>query len=149
MATASARRGPSAGISLAAGAGQGERRGGVLGQPGGQPLAVRGDFGAGVAGTDHHEGAARCSLGGVGGHRGQFELADDVVAQVGGFGGAAEPVRVVGDARDGQQLVHAARGQDEPVVAELADGALRACPAHHLLPGIDVVDRAEHEPGRA
>ena len=32
---------------------------------------------------------------------------------------ASEPVRVVNDTRDRQQLVHAARGQDEPVVADL------------------------------
>ncbi len=59
---------------------------------------------------------------------------------------ASEPVRVVGDTRDRQQLVHAARGQDEPVVADLVGYALRARPAHHFLLGIDMVHRAEHEP---
>ena len=81
---------------------------------------MRGDLGAGVARADHHEGAPRPALLGVGGHRGQLQLADDVVAQVTGLGYGAEPVRVVGDTRDRQQLVYAARGQDQPVVANLA-----------------------------
>jgi hypothetical protein len=74
------------------------------GQPGGQPLAVRGDLGTGIARADDHEGAARRSLGGVGGQGGQLELADDVVAQVNGFADGPEPVRVVGDTRDGPLL---------------------------------------------
>jgi hypothetical protein len=68
----------------------------------------------------HHERAARGPLGRVGGDGRQLELADDLVAEVGGFADGAEPVRVVGDTRDRQQLVHAAGGQDEAVVADLA-----------------------------
>jgi len=67
------------------------------------------------------------------------------VAEVHGLGDGPEPVRVVGEARDGQQRVHAAHGQDEPVVADLPAGALWARPAHDLLPVIDMVSFAEHE----
>ena len=82
----------------------------------------------------------------VGGHRGQLELAGDVVAQVHGLGDGAEPVRVVGDTRDRQQLVHAARGQDEPVVADLAGRPSGPAQLTIFCCEIDVVHRAEHEP---
>ena len=118
----------------------------LLSQPGREQLTLGGDLGTGVAGADHDEGAARLAFGRVGGHRGQLELADDVVPQVDRLGDAAEPVCVVGHAGDGQQLVHAARGQDDPVIAGLARGAFRPGPGHDLLPGIDASHRAEHEP---
>ena len=77
------------------------------------------DLGTGVTGANNDEGAAGPAFRLVSGSGRQFELTDDVVAQVYGLGDAAEPVRVVGHARDGQQLVHAASGQDEPVKAGL------------------------------
>ena len=46
-----------------------------------------------------------------------------ILAVAAGLGDGAEPVRVVGYARNGQQLVHAARGQDEPVIARLTGSA--------------------------
>ena len=116
------------------------------GQPGGQQLALRGDLGTGVARADDDERGAGLALLRIGGHGAQLELADGVVVQVHRLGDAAEPVRVVGEAGDGQQLVHAARGQDEPVVAELPAGALAARPVHHLLLRVDMVHRAQHEP---
>jgi hypothetical protein len=117
----------------------------LLGYPGSHQLTLRGDLGAGIARADHHECAPRPALLGIGRHRGQLQLTDDVVAQVAGLGYGAEPVRVVGDARDRQQLVYAARGQDQPVVTDLAGRALRTLPAHDLLPRIHVVHPAEHE----
>ena len=74
------------------------------GQPGGQQLDLRGDLGAGVTRADHHEGAPRRPLVGIGGHLGQLERAGDVVAQVDRFGDAAEPVRVRGSVGIGSSL---------------------------------------------
>ena len=118
----------------------------LLSQPGREQLALGRDLGAGVAGADDDEGAARLAFGRVGGHRGQLELADNVVPQVDRLGDAAEPVPVIRHTRNGQQLVHAARGQDEPVIAGLARGAFRPGPGHDLLPRIDISHRAEQEP---
>ena len=89
------------------------------GQPGREQLPLGRDLGTGVTGANNYEGAARSAFHLVSGSGRQLELTDDVVAQVNGLGDAAEPVRVVGHARDGQQLVHAASGQDEPVKAGL------------------------------
>ena len=86
----------------------------------GEQRAVRGHLRAGVPGTDHDEGAARPPFLGIVARGGQRDLPGDVVAQVQRLGHAAESVCVLGDTRDGQQLVHAADGQHQPVVGELA-----------------------------
>ena len=59
------------------------------------------------------------------------------------------PCAVIGHPRDWQQLVDAARGQDEPVIVEVICLACRAVPANNLLPGIDVVHGAKHDPDLA
>jgi hypothetical protein len=116
------------------------------GQPGREQLTVGRDLGTGITGAGNHEGAARLAFRLVGGHRGPLALADNVVPQVDRLGDAAEPVRVIRHARNGQQLVHAARGQDEPVKAGLTGSAFRAGPGHDLSPDVDMSHRAEHEP---
>ncbi len=73
----------------------------------------------------------RCSAPALGGgrHGGQLKLSGDVVAQVDRLGEAAEPVRAFGHARDRQQLVHAARGQDQPVIARPGPSRLPGRPS--------------------
>jgi hypothetical protein len=93
--------------------------GNLPGQPGREQLTMGRDLGTGVTGANNYEGAPRPAFHLVSGSGSQLELTDDVVAQVNGLGDAAEPVRVIGHARDRQQLAHAASGQDEPVKAGL------------------------------
>jgi hypothetical protein len=69
-----------------------------------------------------------------------------VVAQVERLRDAAEAVRVLGDPGDRQQLVDAARGEHQAVVAQLAAAALGIRPADLPLREVDGVDLAEHEP---
>lgn len=112
----------------------------------GEPHAVGGDFGAGVARADDHErgpgGPLRRVLAGTG----QFHLADHVVAQIQRFGHAAEAVGVLGDARDGQQLVDAADGQHQPVVRQGALPVLGVGVAHPAGVEVHVVGLPEDEP---
>jgi len=103
-------------------AGQG---GALAGGGPGEQLAVGGDLGAGVAGADHHEGAARRPLGRVVAAGRQLLLAHQVVTQPQGFGEAAEAVGVGGDPGDRQQPVDAAGGQQQPVVRHRVALALR------------------------
>src|SRR5258705_12019450 len=79
-----------------------------------QELPLRGYLRAGVAGADdderHAGGPFLWIVGGVG----QFDLPDEVVAQVQCLRYTAEAVRVIGDAGYRQEPVDAAGGQDEP-----------------------------------
>jgi hypothetical protein len=104
----------------------------------GEHRALRGDLGAGVAGADHDERAACVPFGLVVGDGGQLDLADDVITQVQRLRHAAESVCVLGDTRDRQQLVDAAGGQHEAVVAQRVLAAL----------GVGVGDRASLEVDR-
>ena len=78
-----------------------------------------GDLGPGVASPNDDERAPSGSLVRIIARGRQFHLANDVIPQVQGLGHPAEAVRVLGDARNRQQLVDAARGQDQPVVPQL------------------------------
>ncbi len=111
----------------------------------GEHLPLRGDLGAGVAGADHHECAARGAGLGIVGGGGQLDLAGDVVAQIEGLGQAPEAVRVLGDAGDGQQFVDAAGGEHQPVVAERALVALGVGVVHRTGVEVDAVGLAEHQ----
>ncbi|BFO17044.1 hypothetical protein SHKM778_34320 [Streptomyces sp. KM77-8] len=102
----------------------------------GEQLSVRGDFGAGVAGTDHDERTAGRAPLGVVGLGGQLHLAGHVVAQIQRLGQAAEAVGVFGDTGNREQFVDTAGGEDQAVVAEGAALALRAGVVH--LPGVEI-----------
>lgn len=105
-----------------------------------------GHLGAGVAGADHHEGAAGLPLRRVRGGAGHLHLPGDVVAQVEGLRHTAEAVGVLGHSGDGQQLVDAAHGEDEPVVGHLAGASVRVPPGDPAGVQIDAVDLAQHQP---
>ena len=111
-----------------------------------EQLALRGDLGAGVARADDDERAPGGALGGVALVVRQLELPDDVVAQVEGLGDPAEAVRVLGDARDRQQLVHAAGGEHQPVVGQRAVVAVRAPVRDGAAADVDAVRAAQHDP---
>ncbi len=108
--------------------------------------AVRGDLGAGVPGADHDEGAPRGALPAVVGRGGQLHLARHVVAEVQRLRQPTEAVRVLGDARDGQQLVDAARGEHQPVEGQGALAALGPGVVHGVLVEVDAVGLAQHQP---
>jgi hypothetical protein len=112
----------------------------------GEQRPLRGDLGPGVAGADDHERAAGVALGLVVGDGGEFDLADDVVPQVERLGHAAEAVRVLGDAGDRQELVDAARGEDEPVVGELVVALLGVGVGDGTAVDVDLVHGAERQP---
>ena len=107
---------------------------------------MRRDLGAGVTGADHHKGAAGFPFG-VAAAGGQLELAQEVVTKVERLGDAAEPVAVLGDAGNGQQLVDAARGEQQPVVGH--DAAIALGPDHADPPAaeIDLFRCADQQPG--
>jgi hypothetical protein len=69
-----------------------------------------------------------------------------VITQIQRLGHATEAVGVLGDPGDGQQLVHAAHGQHEPVVAQLTARALGVLVCDLPRREIDSVHLAEHEP---
>jgi hypothetical protein len=69
-----------------------------------------------------------------------------MITQVERLGQAPEAVRVLGDAGHGQQLVHAADGQHQPVVAEAARAALGVAVVDGALVQVDAVRLTEHEP---
>jgi hypothetical protein len=79
---------------------------------------LRGDLGAGVARADHDERDAGGALDGVVGLVGQLDLRGHVVAQVQRLGDAPKAVGVFVGSRYVQQLVDAADGEHEPVVAQ-------------------------------
>jgi hypothetical protein len=120
--------------------------GALAGDGPGQQLAVGGDLGAGVAGPDDHEGAARRPLFGVVAAGGQLQLAHQVVTQPQRLGEAAEAVGVLGDPGDRQQPVDAAGGQQQPVVGHRVALALRVDQADRAPVQVDGVDGAQHEP---
>ena len=119
------------------------KRGVGLGELGGEPGALRGHLGAGVARPDHDERAPGRAVGGLG--RGQLDLAHQVVAQVERLGDAAVAVRVVADAGDRQQPVDAAHGEHQPVVGGLAVVAVGVGPVHDAAVDVDPVDRRHHQ----
>src|SRR5919108_392880 len=62
---------------------------------------------------------ACCAVIPVAARVGELDLPGDVVAQVQRLGDAPEPARVLGDPRDGQQLVHTACRDHQAVVSHL------------------------------
>jgi hypothetical protein len=76
----------------------------------------------------------------------QLQLAEQVVAQVQRLGQAAEPVRMVGDPGDREQLVDAAHAEYQPVVGHGRAVTFRVDQLD--LPGVEVdpIRRAEHQP---
>jgi hypothetical protein len=105
---------------------------------------VGGDLDTGVAGADHHEGAPGVALGLVAERVGQLDLPGDVVAQVQRLGDAPEPVRVLADTRDGQQLVHTAYRDHQAVVAQLEGLVLRRACLQPAVGQVHLLDLAQH-----
>ena len=108
--------------------------------------AVRGDLGAGVPGADDGERAQRLALGRIVGGVGELDLLGEVVAQEHRLGDPAEPVRVLGDTRDREQLVDASGRDHQPVVADLAGPALGIGVPDRARVQIAAVDLAEDQP---
>ncbi len=113
----------------------------------GEQLALRGNLRAGVPGANHHERAPRIALDTALGSDGEFDLPDQVVTQVQRLADTAESVRVQRHSGHGQQLVDAARGDQQAVVAHRSPIAFRVDEPE--LPGVEVdaVNRAEYQPG--
>lgn len=109
-------------------------------------LPVRGHLGPGVAGADHHERAPGDPLGRVVGGVGQLDLTNHVVVQEDRLRHAPEPVRVLGHAGQGQQLVDAADGEYEPVVAQLPVVALGRGEPDPTAAQVDPVHLADDHP---
>ncbi len=114
-----------------------------------------GHLGAGIPGADHHEGAARGQLGRAeitgpavrGGRRGgHLDLPHEMVAQRESLPDAAEPERMIGQARDREQLADAAHGKQQPVVGHGAPGSLGIGEPDAPAGDVDFVDRARHSP---
>ena len=76
---------------------------------------------------------------------GQLDLPGHVVAQVQRLGDAPEAVGVFVDSRYGQQLVDAADGEHQPVVAAVAPASLGIDPAQTPCVEVDAVGLAEDQ----
>ena len=115
-------------------------------RPQADQLQRRRGLGPGVSAADHHEGAPFDPLGLGAGRIGQFQLGQDVIAQVDRLGQHLHPAGVALQPGDVEGAGHIARGEHQQVVA--LDARLAGDGAHHAGPGVQVQSdhRAGHQP---
>ena len=115
----------------------------------GEQLSLRGHLGAGVTGTDHHEGAQLPAPRRVVAGIGQFHLREQMIAQIQGLGEVLEPLGVIQHPREPQRTGHAPGRDKEPVPADFPPLAVRVGHGDRAAGKVSVDGVTGDEPGTA